>query len=202
MTDASSTRPGEPVPPAEPAPQEAPAPEAPEAAPKAPGAAGERPVTAPHAHGSWGPGWTGGPVTAPAPPPARSLARRLLAPAATLAGVAAAFAYVGTVDPNEPGHYPVCPLLRFTGIYCPGCGGLRSAHAFVHGDLPAALGANALAVIGYGLFGVLMVIWLNRAIRGVPMRLAVSPVLWWGIGAVLALFTLVRNLPFGSALAP
>ncbi|MFD3993702.1 DUF2752 domain-containing protein [Streptomyces sp. NPDC058583] len=137
-----------------------------------------------------------------APPPARPLARRLFAPLAALTGVAAAFAYVGTVDPNEPGHYPVCPLLRFTGVYCPGCGGLRSAHAFVHGDLPAALGANALAVIGYGLFGVLMVIWLIRAIRGVPMRLAVSPVLWWGIGAVLALFTLVRNLPFGSALAP
>ncbi|MFE5974624.1 DUF2752 domain-containing protein [Streptomyces sp. NPDC056460] len=152
--------------------------------------------------GAWGPGRPGGLLTPPPPAPARSLARRLLAPGATLAGVAAAFAYVGTVDPNEPGHYPVCPLLRFTGLYCPGCGGLRSAHAFVHGDLPAALGANALAVVGYGLFGVLMVVWLIRVIRGVPMRLAVSPVLWWGIGAVLALFTLVRNLPFGSALAP
>ncbi|WP_443052045.1 DUF2752 domain-containing protein [Streptomyces sp. NBC_00250] len=157
------------------------------------------PVPPPHAHA-----WPGGPVPGggPVPPPTRSLARRLFPPVATLAGVAAAFAYVGTVDPNEPGHYPVCPLLRFTGVFCPGCGGLRSAHAFVHGDLPAALGANALAVIGYGLFGVLMVLWLIRAIRGVPMRLAVSPVWWWGIGAVLALFTLVRNLPFGSALAP
>ncbi|MFC9705425.1 DUF2752 domain-containing protein [Streptomyces sp. NPDC056943] len=135
-------------------------------------------------------------------PHPRSLARRLVAPVSTLAGVAAAFAYVGTVDPNEPGHYPVCPLLRFTGIYCPGCGGLRSAHAFVHGDLPAALGANALAVLGYGLFAVVMVLWLIRAIRGVPMRLAIAPAWWWGIGAVLALFTLVRNLPFGSALAP
>ncbi|MEU2241699.1 DUF2752 domain-containing protein [Streptomyces sp. NPDC018338] len=141
------------------------------------------------------------PAVPPGPPP-RPLARRLLAPVSTLAGVAAAFAYVGTVDPNEPGHYPVCPLLRFTGIYCPGCGGLRSAHAFVHGDLPAALGANALAVLGYGLFAVVMVLWLIRAIRGVPMRLAISPAWWWGIGAVLALFTLVRNLPFGSALAP
>ncbi|WP_405853097.1 DUF2752 domain-containing protein [Streptomyces sp. NBC_00090] len=138
----------------------------------------------------------------PVPPRTRPLARRLLAPVATLAGVAAAFAFVGAVDPNEPGHYPVCPLLRFTGIYCPGCGGLRSAHAFVHGDLPAALGANAPAVLGYGLFAVVMVLWLIRAIRGVPMRLAISPAWWWGIGAVLALFTLVRNLPFGSALAP
>ncbi|MGA5195000.1 DUF2752 domain-containing protein [Streptomyces exfoliatus] len=145
------------------------------------------------------PGRPGGPVP---PPPPRSRARRLFAPVATLAGVAAAFAYVGAVDPNEPGHYPVCPLLRFTGVYCPGCGGLRSAHAFAHGDLPAALGANALAVVGYGLFGVLMALWLIRAFRGEPMRLAISSVWWWGIGAVLALFTLVRNLPFGSALAP
>ncbi|MFJ7961176.1 DUF2752 domain-containing protein [Streptomyces sp. NPDC096319] len=153
-------------------------------------------ATAPAGHASWS-----GPYTPP-PPPARPLARRLFVPVATLAGVAAAFAYVGTVDPNEPGHYPVCPLLRFTGLYCPGCGGLRSAHAFVHGDLPAALGANALAVVGYGIFAVVIVVWLVRAARDVPMRLAVSPVLWWGVGAVLALFTLVRNLPFGSALAP
>ncbi|MFC8896108.1 DUF2752 domain-containing protein [Streptomyces cinereoruber] len=149
--------------------------------------------------------WPGSsvPSVPPVPPaPPRSRARRLLAPVATLAGVVAAFAYVGAVDPNEPGHYPVCPLLRFTGVYCPGCGGLRSAHAFAHGDLPAALGANALAVVGYGVFAVVAVLWLVRAYRGVPMRLAVPPNWWWGIGAVLALFTLVRNLPFGSALAP
>ncbi|TXS30973.1 DUF2752 domain-containing protein [Streptomyces sp. ms191] len=138
----------------------------------------------------------------PGAPAPRGPVRRLLAPVGTLAGVAAAFAYVGTVDPNEPGHYPVCPLLRFTGILCPGCGGLRSAHAFVHGDLGTALGANALAVVGYGLFAVLMAVWLIRAVRGAPMRLAVPPLGWWGVGAVLALFTLVRNLPFGSALAP
>ncbi|MET9625809.1 MULTISPECIES: DUF2752 domain-containing protein [unclassified Streptomyces] len=138
----------------------------------------------------------------PGAPTPRGLVRRLVTPVGTLAGVAAAFAYVGTVDPNEPGHYPVCPLLRFTGILCPGCGGLRSAHAFVHGDLGAALGANALAVVGYGLFAVLMAVWLIRTVRGAPTRLAVSPLGWWGVGAVLALFTLVRNLPFGSALAP
>ncbi|MER5961842.1 DUF2752 domain-containing protein [Streptomyces sp. NPDC002057] len=192
VTDASSTRPGEPVPPGEPTTRDA------AAHPGAP--------DPPHA-----PAWPAGPEAdrgpvpqggGPLPPPARPLALRLVAPVAALAGVAAAFTYVGTVDPNEPGHYPVCPLLRFTGVLCPGCGGLRSAHAFVHGDLPAALGANALAVVGYGLFGVLVVLWLIRAFRGVPMRLAVSPAWWWGIGAVLALFTLVRNLPFGSALAP
>ena len=96
-------------------------------------------------------------------------------PAGVLAAVVAAFAYVGTVDPNEPGHYPVCPLLRFTGLYCPGCGGLRSAHAFVHGDLAAALGANALAVVGYGVFAAVWTVWAVRAIRGRPLRIDLAP---------------------------
>ncbi|MFE7585472.1 DUF2752 domain-containing protein [Streptomyces gardneri] len=159
-----------------------------------------RPLAPPEAPGLLAPPDAPGPLAPPEAP--RPLVRRLLAPVATLAGVAAAFAYVGAVDPNEPGHYPVCPMLRFAGVFCPGCGGLRSAHAFVHGDLPAALGANALAVVGYGVFAAVMALWLVRVIRGVPMRLTISPVWWWGIGAVLALFTLVRNLPFGSALAP
>lgn len=141
----------------------------------------------------------------PPPPPrpeSRPLARRLVAPLGTLAGVAAAFAYVGTVDPNEPGHYPVCPLLRFTGVYCPGCGGLRSAHAFVHGEFAAAFGSNALAVTGYVIFAALMGVWLVRAVRGLPVRTSVPNTWWWGLGALLVVFTVVRNLPFGSALAP
>ncbi len=119
-----------------------------------------------------------------------------------MAGVLAAFAYVGTVDPNEPGHYPVCPLLQLTGIYCPGCGGLRSAHAVATGDLAAAFGANAMAVVGYGVFAVLWAVWVVRAGRGIPVRITLRPAHWWAIGAVAAVFSVVRNLPFGSALAP
>ncbi|CAL9287191.1 hypothetical protein SUDANB25_01288 [Streptomyces sp. SudanB25_2051] len=137
-----------------------------------------------------------------APPPPRPLHRRLLAPLATLTGAAAAFAYVGAVDPNEPGHYPVCPLLRYTGLYCPGCGGLRSAHAFVHGDLPAALGANAMAVAGFAAFAVFLAYWLVSAVRGLPVRLNPRPLTLWLAGGVWAVFSVVRNLPFGSALAP
>ncbi|MCY0960302.1 DUF2752 domain-containing protein [Streptomyces sp. H27-H5] len=140
----------------------------------------------------------------PPPAPARaSRARNLAAPVLTLAGVAAAFAYVGAVDPNEPGHYPVCPLFRLTGILCPGCGGLRSAHAFARGDLLTALGANAAAVVGYVLFAAFTAVWLARAWRGAPApRIALKPAYWWVFGALMLTFAIVRNLPFGSALAP
>ncbi|QOV38985.1 DUF2752 domain-containing protein [Streptomyces ferrugineus] len=128
---------------------------------------------------------------------------RLAAPAGVLAAVVGAFAYVGAVDPNEPGHYPACPLLQYTGIYCPGCGGLRSAHAVVHGDFPAALQGNALAVAGYALFAVVWTVWVVRAVRGRrPPRIDLGPVHLWTAGTLLLVFTVVRNLPFGGWLHP
>ncbi|MGC5545647.1 DUF2752 domain-containing protein, partial [Streptomyces griseus] len=144
-------------------------------------------------------GWVG---AAERPAARAGRLRRLGTPVGILAAVTAAFGYVGTVDPNDPGHYPVCPLLRLTGVLCPGCGGLRSAHAFITGDLGTALSANAIATVGYVLFAAVWVLWLTRAWRGQPLRIALAPAWWWGVGAVLLVFTVVRNLPFGSALAP
>lgn len=133
----------------------------------------------------------------------RGRAARLAPLAAVLAAVAGAFAYVGAVDPNEPGHYPVCPLLHLTGLYCPGCGGLRSAHAVAHGDLLTALQANAPAVVGYAGFAALWTVWVIRAARGgPPPRIDPPPVLLWSLGALLLAFTVVRNLPFGGWLHP
>ncbi|MGW1071730.1 DUF2752 domain-containing protein [Streptomyces sp. NPDC002537] len=132
-----------------------------------------------------------------------NLARRLAAPLGVAAGVGAAFAYVGAVDPNRPGHYPACPLLRWTGIYCPGCGGLRGTHALAHGDLGAALGANALAVAGYAGFLVLWIAWVSGAFRGRSgLRLALRAGHWWALGALILVFTVVRNLQCGSLLVP
>lgn len=127
---------------------------------------------------------------------------RLGAPIGTLAAVCAAFTYVGLVDPGEPGHYPVCPLLHFTGIYCPGCGGLRCAHAIAHGDLRAALSDNALAVAGFVAFAVFMVFWLVRAARAQAVTLTLRSSHGWVLGGLALVFTVVRNLPLGAALAP
>jgi hypothetical protein len=127
---------------------------------------------------------------------------RLAVPAGLLAAVAAAFAYVGAVDPNHPGHYPPCPLYHYTGIYCPGCGGLRCAHAFVHGDLATALQDNAVAVVGFFAAAVLWTVWVVRAVRGRPVRMELGRGQLWLMGTVVALFTVVRNLPFGGWLHP
>ncbi|MBB1242884.1 DUF2752 domain-containing protein [Streptomyces durbertensis] len=123
---------------------------------------------------------------------------------AALAATAAAVAVVGVVDPNEPGRYPVCPLLRHTGVLCPGCGGLRSVHALAHGDLPAALAANVLVVLALLVAAGWWLRWFALAGRPRrPTRTRRTPLLplWCALGLV-TVFTVVRNLPFGAAFAP
>jgi Protein of unknown function (DUF2752) len=134
---------------------------------------------------------------------AGAVVRRVRVPAATLAGVAAAFGYVATVDPNRPGHYPVCPFLALTGYYCPACGGLRGAYALVHGHLTAAVHDNVLAVAGYAVCAVLWTRWTLREARGRPRSGRRAPAaVWWSLGVLLVLFTVVRNLPLGAGLSP
>lgn len=142
------------------------------------------------------------PPTASPPPTTRPSRAGLWVPAGVLAAVGGAFAYVAAVDPNEPGRYPICPLWRFTGLYCPGCGGLRSAHAFAHGDIATALTDNALAVAGFLGFAVLWTVWVLQVARGRPLRLRLGPVPMWSLGAFALVFTVVRNLPFGGWLHP
>jgi hypothetical protein len=122
-----------------------------------------------------------------------------------LAAVVAAFGYVGAVDPHQPGHYPVCPLFRLTGLYCPGCGGLRSAHAVAHGELLRALGDNALVVVCGGVFCAGWAVWCGRALGWRwpgPGRPGWRAWHGWAAGGAVLVFTVVRNFPFGGLLAP
>ncbi len=96
----------------------------------------------------------------------RPRARRMVAPLATVAGVGAGLAYLAAVNPNEPGHYPLCPTQGLFGIDCPGCGILRGTHDLVTGDLRGALDHNILLIALVPLAIVLWVRWAARAWRG------------------------------------
>ncbi|GAA1224749.1 DUF2752 domain-containing protein [Kitasatospora nipponensis] len=143
-------------------------------------------------------------MTAPSTPAgAPGALRRLASPLSALAAVALPTAFVATVDPNSPGHYPTCPFLQLTGWWCPGCGGLRCVHALTRGELGVAVHDNLLAVALFGVLGVLWVRWARAALtRQAPPGF--SP----GLRHVLALialmvaFTVLRNLPAGGWLAP
>ncbi|RNL62311.1 DUF2752 domain-containing protein [Nocardioides marmoriginsengisoli] len=130
------------------------------------------------------------------------------APAATVSqvvvsaaiGVAATTA-VALVDPHRPGHYPGCPLLWATGLYCPFCGGLRAVHDLTHLDLGAALDRNPLVVLGLPFVLLGWALWAQRAFTG--RRIGSFPRwLGWSVLAVLLGYAVLRNLPGWTFLSP
>ncbi len=96
----------------------------------------------------------------------RPLSRRLLAPLVTAGVVVIGCGYLFAVDPNEPGHYPLCPTRSLFGFDCPGCGAMRGTHALLHGDIPGMLDHNILLAVFIPLAVVLWARWLVRAVRG------------------------------------
>ena len=104
---------------------------------------------------------------------------------------AALFALTATMSPEQPGHYPACPFRAITGYACPGCGSLRTLHDLAHGHLITALTHNAMLVM---TLPVAIVAWL-RAVTGRTGAAATPRWHGWAAMAVLAGWTVVRNLP-------
>jgi len=102
----------------------------------------------------------------PARSDSRPRARRVLVPVGVLVGAAAALGYVWAVDPNEPGHYPLCPTKFFLGIDCPGCGIMRGTHDLMHGNVAGALDHNVLLAVLAPMAVVAWVVWALRSWTG------------------------------------
>ena len=108
-------------------------------------------------------------------------------------------------DPAEPGFFPPCPFLVLTGLYCPGCGTLRSLHQLSNGHLLPALGLNPLAVltlpfIGYAFLSAVLLSTTGRRPPAVFL-----PAAWiWALLGGIVLFWVLRNVPVYplSLLAP
>lgn len=105
-------------------------------------------------------------------------------------------------DPARSGFYPVCLFHQLTGWNCPGCGGTRAAYQLLHGHLLRALRDNALFVLALVALGVWGVWWVGRRIRRRPATVRLPAGAGWGVLIVIALFTVLRNLPAFAWLSP
>lgn len=124
-----------------------------------------------------------------------SATERILA-AAGVAVTAAGAAYVWLFNPTTEGLFPVCPLLKLTGIACPGCGLTRAFHALFHLDIPAALGFNAMFPLYAFVFGYLFVAMGFIALSGRPLKFQIFKTGYIAGFMIAALvFAVVRNLP-------
>ena len=114
--------------------------------------------------------------------------------AAGLVGCSAAGLYL--VNPNTT-HIPLCPLHAMTGLWCPLCGSTRAAYALLHAHPNTALHDNALFVLGLPLVALFWLSWAGyRGPIRMPRRLG------WALVVLVLGFSVLRNLPVGSWLAP
>lgn len=90
---------------------------------------------------------------------------------------------------------PPCPFFYFTGLFCPGCGALRTLHALSHGELARAFSLNPLLIL---FLPCMAYIWLSQAftaLTGKAWSFAVSPRWGWAAFVVIVAFGILRNLP-------
>ena len=125
-------------------------------------------------------------------------------PVAAAVALGAATVYTYARSPFEAGAFPVCLFYAGTGLYCPGCGGLRAVHTLLHGDALGALQLNALAILFVIPITIVAVTWWagNAAGKSWPAP-RLPAVVWWGLATLVLLFTIARNIPyFAPYLAP
>lgn len=104
------------------------------------------------------------------------------------------------------GVFPPCPFNYLTGLYCPGCGSLRSMHSIFHGQFINAIDYNILVVFLLLIFAYIFFTELDFTIKGRPIlkRIYFNKTFTISLIAVIVLFTILRNIdyyPF-SLLAP
>lgn len=91
-----------------------------------------------------------------------------------------------------------CTLHRFTGLECPGCGGQRSLHLLLHGEILQALHYNAFFVIALPFLAYFYYMAIRVYVLGQKEYLKsfiFRP--WFGISLIVfvVLFFILRNIP-------
>ncbi len=129
---------------------------------------------------------------------------RLLGPAAVAAGAAAVVAALVVRDPHVPGSWGNCVFLQATGLYCPGCGGLRAVNELAHLDIVAALSSNVFAVVLAVLTALIWAAWARSQATGRPVAWDrwITPLNAYLLLGSMSVFSVLRNTPLLASLTP
>nr|WP_245354525.1 DUF2752 domain-containing protein [Brachybacterium sacelli] len=127
--------------------------------------------------------------------------RSLLPVGIVLGGLALAGTVQLVFDPFRT-DIPLCAVYHLTGLHCPGCGAIRAVHSLIAGDLLLALRSNALVMAALPLTALGLGLWTVRRVQGRPTDLLPSPRFVAALLVVIAVFTVLRNVPAFWFLAP
>jgi hypothetical protein len=128
---------------------------------------------------------------------------RMRGPVLAAAGLGIATVALRLRDPHVSHSWGVCPLYALTGVYCPGCGGLRGVNDLTHGHVGAAASSNLLLVLAvpFAAYFFTRWTWATWQGRGVSVVPSLPRAARIGLGALVLAFWVMRNVP-GSWLAP
>ena len=103
-------------------------------------------------------------------------------------------------NPSTSFFYPLCLFHSLTGLHCAGCGGLRAAHALLHGNVADSFAYNPLLIVVTSFL--LVVALVIKCLRIFPF-FAAKPEMYCRIRyftpvVVITVigYTILRNLPF------
>jgi len=122
-------------------------------------------------------------------------------PLLTAAGVGVLTVALHFRDPHTSGSWGLCPFKLFTGLDCPGCGGLRAVNDLTNGDVSAAASSNLLFVLMVPVLVLCWLRWAQQAWTGTPAHKPApgrARVLAIGLGVLALVFWVVRNTPWGT----
>lgn len=137
------------------------------------------------------------------PAPVRSRRERMAAPAWTIGSLAAATLALHLRDPHQHGSWGLCPSAAM-GVWCPGCGGLRAVNDLTNGHPLQAASSNLAFMVALPFVLVGLSVWTLDRWRGTSHTVPPAVVRATSTVALvlLAVFTVLRNLPQGAWLAP
>ncbi len=145
------------------------------------------------------------PAAVPAPPgQRRTRAERMRRPVSVIGGLGLATAALHLRDPHQSGSWGLCPSAAL-GFWCPGCGGLRAVNDLTDLRFADAASSNLLLVAVMPVAIFLLGRWALDSWTGkvrAPLGPRANAVILTAIVITLATFTVLRNLPAGSWLAP
>lgn len=127
----------------------------------------------------------------------------MVAPALLAGGLGLATLALHLRDPHSEGSWGICPTAAM-GFSCPGCGGLRAVNDLTNLRVLDAASSNlafvlALPLIAYAFVRWTRGRWTGRSWEPSDRSLKIGSV---AVVALLVVFTVARNTPAGSWLAP